>query len=419
MIIRQTPNERISPVFQLQTEVVTTNPGSTAVQQHRAVNYLLATGATFHNEYVAQGADLPVSVATQSPAASVDISEWPRIKRQSGVNSVVNATFSNSRATTSSWRLDFRTTAGGSRKLPAQSAVADTYFAYSYAAVKALADEMTTNRMWDNSGNRAQTGVIPHQAFTGQVWNGGWGIPGVGTNGGRRFMAITPRHLFACGHYQYYPGEKLYWKDVNNNVIERTVLRVVNVSSEMAAAGQPAYDMSIALLSADLPGSITILPVVGDWARGIVSVNSGSFTRCLQAWGFVLFNNDGHLNPFCAAELEDTVIQRQASTYEGISLDAYRVQGLVGPPAVNGMEDWNPGEGSKFQHVTRGGDSGSPAVIPVAGGWAFCGHVSTNRQPNPELFDELIDLIDSRAVAAGELTTPTGHTVAVAPDPTA
>lgn len=419
MILRQTPNEEIVPVLSLQTIPVVTDPGGSSSEQHRDVLYTEVTNATAHNEYiVVPGADLPVVIASQSPANALDISEWPKVVRNPGVNAVVRASFSNSRATSSPWTFDMQTATGATRKLSAEGAEPDSYFEYSYLAVKAIADEMENNVMWDTSGNRAQTSVIPHQAFTGQVWNGGSGIPGTnpsGTVGGRRFMAITRRHLFGCGHYQYYPGEVLYWKDVNNNIISRTVLSVTNFETGMQAAGVLPYDMSIAVLNADLPESITILPVAGDWARGIVSVDADEFTYCQQVWGFALLNNDGHLNPFCIADLSDSTLSRSTTSYRGLTFDDYKVRGVAAHIAGNEMEDWGAEVGSPFYHVLRGGDSGSPCVVPCAEevGWCFSGHLSRNQQPNKALFDQIIALADSDAGIS------TGYTVTEATDPTA
>lgn len=415
MIFRQSSPNSIAPIFSLSYQNIVANPDGSTASQHRDANYTLVTTATTHREYTAFGAGLPITSHTSDPADALDLSDWPIIKRNAGVDSLVNATFTNSRATSTNWRFDFRTTTGGSAKLPVESAESGSYFAYSYAAVKAIADAMTTNAMWDSSGTRAQTSAIPHEFLTGHVWDGGWGVPGMG-GGGRRFMAITPQHLFACGHYQYNPGDVVRFKDESNNIVSRTVLRVVNILSEAPAQGAEA-DMSITLLSAPLPESIHILPIAGDWCRGIYEVTGTNYKRCQQVWGLCLLNNDGHLNPFCKEELQDETLPLRSFTFEGITFNRHETTGVAGFSAINGMELWSPTSG-KFAHNLRGGDSGSPCIIPVADGWAFAGHVSRNIHPSDYNFNDLIALIDARAVAAGEIENPTGYTVTVAPDPT-
>jgi hypothetical protein len=418
MIIRQTPNEEIVPVLSLAHTTVVTVPGSNSPEQHRDAHYTEASGATSHRDYlVVPGSSLPVEIHSQTPADALDISEWPVVRRKPGVNSVVLASFSNSRVRSSNWRFDMRTTVGGTVKLPVEAAEPDSYFEYSYLAVKAIADAMVNNSMFDTSGNRAQASAIPHEFLTGHVWNGGWGVPGSnpsGTVGGRRFMAITPRHLYGCGHYQYYAGETLYWKDVNNNIISRQVVRVINLFTEMPAAGVPGWDSSIALLDSDLPESIHILPIAHELGRGIVASDETTATFCPQVFGFALLNNDGHLNAFASASLADEVrTPYNASTYQGIAFNGLRTIGVIGASAYACSEmepTWDGSSGSKFYHALRGGDSGSPCIVPVQGGWGFSGVIS-GVMAEPSLMNELIALIDSRHGIS------TGHTVTEATNP--
>ena len=412
MNIQQTPSEVVAPFKKLVSEIVIDDVGSSVESTHRDVTFSTVSEAAYHYQYRAEITNGTVEVASESVAGAVDLSAWPVIQRSSGFDGSIMASFRNSRATTSPRTLDFNDYGNQTFKLPVSACAPGSLLEFTKDIVDGIASELETNRMWDSNGNRNQTSVIPHQFFTGQVWNGGWGIPGVGASGGRRFMAITKRHLFACGHYQYQAGERLYWKDVNNNVIENRVARVVNINFEMMQLGMSPYDMSITLLESDLPESITVLPVIGSWATGVRSETSNAFVFCDQIAGFVLWNNDGHIGPFLLGHTEDVTMQKSPQTYEGISLDRSRVKGAVGSLNTSSIVSWPHGAGQKFNHDMRGGDSGSPCVVPCAEGWAYSGHISTGYHPDPDLFNELIALIDSRHGIS------TGYTVTVAADPT-
>jgi len=414
MIVKQSTIEAISPIKSLEVEAILDSPGSVIEGTHRSVKYNTHTSATYHNQYLAFGATLPVEIVSQSVEDALDISEWPKIKRNLGVNAVVEASFSNCRAATSTRSLDLRTFSGSSFTSPAHEILEETLLEYTFNIVNTIADSMASNQMWNSSGNRAQTSVIPHEYLTGHVWNGLWGGgAGIQPTSGRRFMPITRRHLAACGHYQYNVGQKVYFKDINNNVIEKTVIRVVNLLSELYAAGLPAYDISITLLDSDLPESIHILPVIGNWGRGIVGTTADTYTQCDQIAGFCLRNNDGHIVPFMTAWWFDQVIPLSPFTYEGINFHKGRIKGIGGGGNTTSIPAWPSQEPTdKFYHNRRGGDSGSPYIVPCAEGWCYSGHDSTNCHPDPELFNELIDLIDTRQGIS------TGYEVAVATDPT-
>ena len=419
-IIRQRSRQELTCIESLSPRVVIDDPGTITPLTHRAVLFNQATGAAYHNDYVVGLSNGSVSVASEAHEGSVDISDWPIIKRGVGFNGITTAKFTNGRSTTSEWEFNFTSYGGQTLDMPAHDVVEGSLLDYTLGIVDGIASGMVDNKMWDSYGNRAQTEVIPHAYWTGQVWDGKWGSGGgAGTTAqtGRRFMAITPRHLFSCGHYQYRVGDVLLWKDINNNIISRRVQGVVNLLDEMRAAGfQPfhtAYDMSMTLLEEDLPPEIHILPVIGPWAKGVVSVDASTHTRCTQIAGFALFNHDGHLGPFLNARNSDDTSQRVPITFEGINFDFSRligVSGTVNPSTT--LVNWPSGPGEKFYHHLRGGDSGLPCVVPCAEGWAYSGHVSTGFHPEPELMNELIELTDFRYGIS------TGYTVTVATDPT-
>lgn len=413
MRIRQTPAEEIAAIFSMTQETVVTAEGAVSTVTHRSASFEQIATAEYHFEYTVKGGEGDeISVVSQSVANALDISDWPKVQRSSGVNAQVTAKISNGRSTTEDRIFDFRTFNATSFTKAANAATPGSLLAITADIVDDLASAMTSNAMWDSSGNRAQTSVIPHEFLTGHVWNGGWGIPGV-SGGGRRFMAITPRHLAACGHYQYYVGETLYWKDINNNIISRTVQAVVNFASELAASGLPSYDISIYLLNADLPESIYILPVMGAWGKGVVSETSETFTFCKQLAGITLTNNDGHLQPFLIADHFDETVQKNGFTYQGLEFDRSKVFSFGGVSTRTTIKNWpSAAPGDKFYHNLRGGDSGSPCLVPCNGGWCYASHISTGNHPTAAFYNDLIEFIDARAGVS------TGHTVTEASAPT-
>lgn len=418
MVIRQTSPELISPATQIVTELVADNPGTEGEETHRDLNFYYSEDATYHKQYRAFGADLPATIVSQSPPDAIDITSWPIIRRNTGINELgVLGTFTNGVLVSTEKSFDFRTFGGAENFGDVITPVAGSLFDVTFDAVAAVAEQLLSNQMWDSYGQRAQTSAIPHAHFTGHVWNGGWGGAGLTPSSGRRFMAITKRHLFACGHYQYYPGEVLYWKDVNNNIVSRVVQHTLNIHHE-TQGGSYVYDMSITLLTSDLPNEIFIPPVRGDWGRGDYGVTESTWSLCRQVCGLALLNNDGHIQPISHADKYDTTgLSQHPINYEGITLR----QSDVFAPFTFG-----PLHGSTYpfcedqtllfgNHNLRGGDSGSPIMIPCAEGWCYGGHteIGTAHFPKPDVLNQLIDLVDTRAGVS------TGYTVTVATDPTA
>lgn len=416
MIIRSRTGEEIAPFRSLTAYAVITTPGSTSTVTHRSATFTRSTAATYHYEYLAGISNGTVTVESESTPDSVDVSEFPVIQREEGINATINATFTNGRASTYEYALDFVTHTGGTVDQPASGATNGSLLKYTADIVDGIAAALTTNSMWDSSGNRAQTSAIPHSFLTGHVWNGYASATasgaGITPDTGRRFMAITPRHLYGCGHYTYQVGDVLQWKDINNNIISRTVLGVINIGAEVSAAGLGSVDMSITLLSSALPETITILPVVGDWATGYISSTTDTVTKCPQIAGFTLMNNNGHIAPFLIAPTSDVTSGFPPFTYQGIDFSFRKLLGAAEVGTSTTIKSWPAGVGQKFYHNLRGGDSGSPCVVPCSGGWAYSGHISSNYHPTPALFNQLISLIDTRYGVS------TGYTVTVAADPT-
>lgn len=413
MTVIQTDSEAMSPVTRMRTEIVVDNLGSTEPLLHRDLTFDYSADADYHQEYLAFGSEDPVTIVEQSESNALDISAWPIIRRNGAFASTVTARFTNGRAITSARTFNFTNFSGSEYTGDVVSVVADSLFETTHAAVVAVAEQLTSNMMWNPSGNRAQTSAIPHSYFTGQVWNGGGtGAGFLPSNSGKRFMAITRRHLFSCGHYAYSVGQTLYWKDVNNNLVSKQVTGLVNVFAETAGLNGYVYDMSIYLLDSDLPESITVLPVLGEWGRGVFNVTTDGYDYCPQICGLALLNNDGHIQPSVTVSKYDFASNQYPLTYEGIYLSSSDTICVHSDSISSGVVVTD--DDSIFNHVLRGGDSGSPIVIPCAEGWCYGGHTEVTRAnfPIPSILNQLIDLVDFRSGVS------TGYTVTAATDPT-
>jgi len=160
---------------------------------------------------------------------------------------------------------------------------------------------------------------------------------------------------------------------------------------------------------------------MGAWGSGIVSETSETVTTCSQIAGIVLYNNDGHIGPFIGATLTDDTLPKCPSSYEGLNFDLSKFYFRMGgvPVITESIPKINSDLGDKFYHFGRGGDSGSPILVPCDGGWCYATHISKGFHPNAELFNELIAFIDAKAVASGAIPSATNYTVTVAQPPTA
>lgn len=383
--------------------------GSTTPGTHRGVTVNNITGGAGHNDYIFRGNGVDGCVVhSQSVSGAVDMTAFPTVKRSVGINQSLVATFTNGRGISNPIDLVFADiTEPNYRTGPVANVVA-SYAEYSFQRITALFNGLTGPAMFDTAGNRAQTSAIPHVAFTGHVFSGGWGDAM-----GRRFSAITPRHVVGVSHYGYQVGDVVKFKAVDNTIISRTITAVW-AGWDYLVSG--FTDISMFLLNADLPASIAPFPIVGDWILKIQPGATGSnYTFCPQFYGAILWNNDGHITPCQQAFLADIIISGAAShVIDGITLESIAVDTLREPLDVTlvGSESLSyivPG--NEFYHERRAGDSGSPCLVPVADNkWALSALVSGSLWTAPTLNQAIL-----KVDAIGGVST--GYTVTVAASP--
>ena len=370
------------------------------------------TSSEYHYEYLFEGAELS---GLQCDDARVDMTEFPVVKRAAGVNEVVVATFYNENSTTSPIRLDFTNVGPGVVIFPDSFEPAvGSYAKFSHDAVVALCDGLPVNTMFDAGGNRHQGSLIPHAEFTGHVFDGS---VGGAPPAGRRFAAVTPRHIVGLAHYFYSVGMTIWFKTVGNVLVSRTIQKAF---SGKTVTGLPSgrNDFSMYLLNEDLPETIKPFPIAGPWLHSIQGGATDSvFASLPQYFGLILWNMDGHLSP--SMRISSAAINNASNTvsYEGIELTAINTiipgEGLPNNFATPNIEDWGySSPESVFYHNVRGGDSGSLMIVPVADGeWAL-GDLISGTLWSGTVMNDIIALLDASAGIS------TGYTVTVAPDPT-
>jgi hypothetical protein len=397
------PALSLEPVFVLDGEETA---GTVTVGSIVFNTYESASG---HYDYVITGNNADnLSVFSSSVADSIDLTDLPLVKRQSGVDETVTATFTNGRGITDSFRLLFGTAENAEIITTANSVVADTYAEYSFDRMVALFDSLAGPNMFTSGLDRAQTSAIPHAQFTCHAFGGGWA-----NAGGLRFTAVTKRHMIGCWHYGYSVGQTVTFKTAANQIISRTILAQWDPNTYFP--GSSISDFQIFLLDSDLPDN-TIQPakVVGEWFADYSEI-SGGFTILQQSFGLILWNNNGHITP---GQTTRHAIQTFTSTpvynLDGVMVSNRVMEGRAAFGRVNmsGSEslDYSNSANEFFHNVTYG-DSGSPCFSPVEGGWAMSGIISGNMW-SPEGINAAIVAVDTKAGIS------TGYTVTVAPDPT-
>ncbi len=407
MIIQQTDPKVFAPVFRLEV-AFNGDSGGPNTATHRQLVSNTIEGAAGHNDYLLYGNDVAnIELDYVSEEDAVDLSELPLIKRVEGFTGTVFAKLKNARGISSRLLFDFTDKVGHDYVVNVEEPVADSYCAYSLARILEVVEAMEGPEMFTGA-TRKQLSAIPHEFFTGHAYSGGWS-----NAGGLRFTVVTKRHLLGVSHYGYSVGSVIGFLTMSGEIIYRTVIAVWNASQHFTSY---FTDFSVTVLNEDLPVSVHILPVVGDW---FVQVQPGAtnsnYTYCPQSFSLILFNNDGHLVPAMMSATGDTSVAGQPTFDVGGVTISTRKTSLFSEPGrlnVSGLESYsytNPS--SPFYHDRRPGDSGSPVVAPVAAGWALCGIVS-GAMWTASAINQILPLVDAYA------GIDTGYAVVESPDPT-
>lgn len=413
MIVRQRNIEEFGPrILSISQVQVVTAGDPPAPGVHRDADVLTASSTTFHYDYEFSVANTDSSSVVIEPEGSVDVSDWPVVKRLSPQD--VEIKIGNGRAKTCTLSLEMDDMMASSSSEWSGTLVPGSYAEYSANVVFDLFDNIMPDslNLFDENSDRRFKGQINYNGLRAQIWRlpaftvGPTDDPSLDSGG--RFVAITPRHVTAngSGHYGTNPaqaiGRVFEWKDEDGNIEARTVVGFVNF--------YPTLDYAVYILDSDLPASF-VSPVVGDWFYNR-SVASGEVTHCIQSYGILARNHGGQALPAGLITAYDIVRDIDAPIVDEYGLTLYeddRVPGFQWSVAAftNFNTEYNRhNPASRFYSLFRGGDSASPTFAPVADGWAYDSGLI------PSALNSMIAAVD----AANGLST--GLTVTVAADPT-
>lgn len=180
--------------------------------------------------------------------------------------------------------------------------------------------------LWSNQGGHALdfSGASP--------WNSAMGYDGAGT-------LISPRHLLFATHYTPATGSAIAFVDHDNQVVTRTLVNRRRIGST---------DITIGVLDADVPNSITYYPLV-------------SYVDVQRYLG------DSHV-PVIRLNKSDTVYIQDLSFISGSSIGTKASSGGRAPYTTSGMVS---------------GDSGNPNFAVIGDQLVLLGaHYTANSFPN-------------------------------------
>jgi hypothetical protein len=432
-----------APVFNIQGSQEAISIGSQTPFTHRSLTGVSYIPLTSVQVYDISGINLENTTKTSEPANSVNFSSFPVIRAASGFTQSAKIIFSGNRATSKSNLLSFAPYVPAPYTDGPITLINGTYAKYSINRVIAISDALPNSKFLTVVNGvivRQHLAEFSHQNITGTCVSSG----NLSALQGYRPSAITKRHVVHCGHYGALPiGRKLYFLPADNGpLVERTIVGGINFEKLTdldtlpipAGAGYAEWDFEMGILDSDLPDSIKPYPIASPYLSSIISTSSSEIAYCSQGAAFTLYNNDGDFVPFLQKNLfnstiTQSIVSKGANTFglefDGLPLirstcaipngQTFVIDGFtqVGrPDIINTI-------GSKFYHNVREGDSGSPILIPVgADEFALSGFISTNANPLPATYNSLIQRVDARAVAAGQIPAVTGYTVRVATAPT-
>lgn len=428
MNIVQKETSAFAPCNIIKTQLlVTETAGSTSISSNFGVNLTRYDDVVGHFDILLSGLNIDETSVVGGPdTALLDISDFPVIRRINSGTQGAEINVFNGTTTTDNFPIVFQKISNQPVFSSPFTLDVGSYAKYSYDIVTALMTASPNNK-WltganlENLTTRTNLATFPHQALSGiEVRQG---------NGGKS-IAITKRHAVISAHYggmnSSKIGQKLTWRNpINGTLIERTIIEVLDGLDR----NNPDFgiDLAMFLLNEDLPESITPMKIAGQWAgHPVINDATKFFSYYRDFCGITVWSRDGEWTPSMIFSTGVIVIPVQyyylpaGRGYGAWTIQSqYRYCDMVPSfssnssfgPYTYGMTEFDyQNQNSRFYHNRLGGDSGSPTLIPGAGGtWGLAG-METSNSPTKVGFDIFINLIDAKAVSNSVLGSPTGYT---------
>ena len=450
MNLRTKNESEFAPLIVSSTITIPTSYTDGPTLEGTFTSYFLRDASESHYEHlVSTNADL---VTNLSPTV-LDLSEWPNVKRADGYTANegrLEFLFKGAKYRRSYWIGN----SGSQADITYTNAVkTGTMLAYFHDLVMAAASASGKDELFFRNKNTlvpmeitAGTGYLNAQPnpncwsaqwdFTGvPIWLSAGGPPYAGGGPNHGGAPVTSRHFVEAHHYQSPVGTEWAWMLPDGSIVRR---HSIGVNSRPAGSdyiettwlNSIPGDIRIHTLDSPLPAGVKVYPLVGSWSRFHVSngtpgtaypfLTPASFKSPLvgiyldqrrRAWFMGSYSQDCSQNADSVAEI-DWNGTLASVTYDTVGLGGGAIEGdLKTAIDATGRLRWG-----------ISGDSGSACLVPLNStdlALLTCLTVPGGGPCYEEArMNLLIASADADAIARGNLSSPTGLTVTVAPDPT-
>jgi hypothetical protein len=256
-------------------------------------------------------------------------------------------------------------------------------------------------------------------------WANGFDLSGIGFKSSKRAPLVTDRHVVVAAHYPVAVGDVLNFLKPDGTWESRTVIG----TSPIDKVNPPFLqgDKQIAVLSSAPHATVNRYPVISDdWGLTCWLATFDGTTR-LSTHFTGLWINQYHQIALAgnhSATAENYTAQECRYFTEAEETLGF-ISGVFGSGVSNFSHagQWMDAYKTAWIKNTIGGDSGSPVFYPLNGtDLALVGTITSggggSGLADKSVIDMLIGYADADAIARGNLVSPTGLTVTVAPDPT-
>jgi hypothetical protein len=299
--------------------------------------------------------------------------------------------------------------------------------AFTWDIIKPLLDASANDNLFTNSPS-----TVPNGHYNPSCWAAGFDftavMAGLLFNGqwttARGGVAITRRHVLGVYHYQHNVGDILRFAIGDGQFIQRTVIgkaqdyfngQSVPPTNPYVAKSRAIIDAMVYVLDSDLPESVTIPKIGGDWLVKEASGSPNPAARWRWHGGAMI-----QINQFRQAKLVLNCAPNGSSStsiggesLHGVSIPTYDWAIPSLPlPAQSPLAAYTP-----RTYIGIPGDSGQPWFVPISETElalvCLFTYPTAGQIAREDILNTLIASADSNAGIS------TGLTVTVAPDPTA